>query len=95
MSLFSFEQRPGERNINGRFPYQVAFRFADSGTIELMDNYCSARFMPHRTRRDMRGRLRYCFASPTLADEVADAFGGDRIDVATKESPDGRIRPGY
>jgi hypothetical protein len=74
------------------FQYQVACDLAALGLIELMDNFCSARVLAHRKRRDMRGQLRYCFASSADADDFAANFGGWRIDIATRGSPDARIR---
>jgi hypothetical protein len=92
MSGFNFKQRYGEPNINVGFPHQVAFRIAETGLTELMDNFCTVSAMPHRKRRDMRGHLRYCFANPALADTFATMFGGARIDVATRAAPDARVK---
>jgi hypothetical protein len=82
------------RSVNAAFPYQVVVRSANRGLIELMDNYCSRRLISSRTRHDMRNRLRYCFATPALADEFWDQFGGDRVNVATRQSPDASILEG-
>ena len=90
MSEFHFRSR----SVNFAFPHQVVVCEANQSVIELMDNYCSARFLSFRTRRDMRGQLRYCFATSTLADEFWDQFGGDRIEVATQQFPDATILVG-
>jgi hypothetical protein len=77
-------------STNSECPYQVALPAA-AELIDVMDRYCLARFGPPRTRRDMRGWIRYCFANPRFADELARQFGGERIDVATPVSPDALI----
>ena len=74
------------------FQHQVACDLAALGMVELMDNFCTARSLAHRKRRDMRGQLRYCFATSADADDFAANFGGWRIDIATRETPDARIR---
>jgi len=92
MAGFNFRRRYGPGNINGGFPHQVAFKIAERGPSELMDEYCSARTLSHRTRRDMRGYLRYCFARQADADGFAATFGGERIDIATTEAPESRLK---
>jgi hypothetical protein len=74
------------------FQHQVACDLAALGMVEFMDNFCAARSLAHRKRRDMRGQLRYCFATSADADDFAANFGGWRIDIATRETPDARIR---
>jgi hypothetical protein len=97
MSLFNFKRLHGNRDIkvNARFSYQVAFNRVHGGQIELMDNFCSVRFIPHRTRTDMRGHLRYCFAYLDFADTFSEVFGGVRIDVATRDAPDALVKTYY
>jgi len=90
MSHVQFGRGYRRPSTNSECPYQVAFPAA-AELIQLMDRYCFVRFGPPRTRRDMRGWIRYCFADPRFADEFARQFGGERIDVATLVSPDARI----
>jgi hypothetical protein len=92
MSGLHFQRRFSERRINAHFPYQVAFSAHAQGLVELMDNYCQTHFILFKRRRDGWGQLRYCFSSQRLADVFADEFGGDRINVATREEPDARRR---
>jgi hypothetical protein len=86
-----FKPRSPNGNLNACFQHQVAFKKVEPGLVELMDNYCLARSVPHGIRRDMRGHLRYCFMISCHADRFAEAFGGDRIDVATSDQPDARL----
>jgi hypothetical protein len=86
-----FRPRSPYGSLSAGFPHQVAFKKTEPGLVELMDNYCSARSVPHGIRRDMRGHLRYCFMISCHADRFAEVFGGDRIDVATRDQPDARL----
>jgi hypothetical protein len=91
MTWSNFKSRSHERYTTRAFPYQVACNPTGLGMIELMDNYCSARFLAYRKRHDMRGQLRYCFANSVDADQFSETFGGWRVDIATREAPDARI----
>jgi hypothetical protein len=87
MTGFVFKRQGRKPDINGEFPHQVALRVPSEGLRALltdMDTYCAANLMPHRTRRDMRGRLRYCFLLPQHADTFASYFGGEKINVSSK-----------
>jgi hypothetical protein len=88
---FRFKSQSRKGNLNVCFPHQVAFKKAEPLLVGLMDSYCSARSVPHGIRRDMRGHLRYCFMISCHADTFAEVFGGDRIDVATRDEPDARL----
>ena len=94
MPAFPLQKSDSKKDVNLKFPYQVAFRRPAAGTVKLMDSFCRARSLPSRTREDMRGYLRYCFAKTAHAELFADEFGGDRINVATRQSPDTSIFPG-
>jgi hypothetical protein len=85
----------GELYFNRRYPFQVAFAGACSRLMEAACNYCSAHLMPFHSRWDMRGQLRYCFAAAAFADELADAFGGERIDfaVSSRSPPEVSVAP--
>jgi hypothetical protein len=89
MPGFAFRTSYGKRDFNAEFPYQVAFREVSAEATRLMEKYCSARFIPFRKRKDMRGYLRYCFAKPEPANRFSREFGGERIDVAVPKSPAG------
>jgi hypothetical protein len=67
--------------------FQVAFSAAHVRLIEVANNYCCAHSMAFRSRWDVRGQLRYCFRAASFADELADTFGGERIDFATTDRP--------
>jgi hypothetical protein len=85
---FAFRRQRRKADINSEFPHQVALRVPSRGLRALlahMDTYCAANLMPHRTRRDMRGRLRYCFLVPEHADIFANNFGGEKISVSSKD----------
>jgi hypothetical protein len=88
-----FRKPYGKTNINAEYPYQVAFRQLSVVALELMETFCQARGIPSRKRQDIRGCLRYCFAKKMQAELFADEFGGDRINVATRQSPDASISP--
>lgn len=81
MAVLNRHVHDGEPSINCSFPFQVAFADTHARWIEVA-NYCSVHSMPFRSRWDMRGHFRYCFAAATFADDVADTFGGERVDFA-------------
>ena len=79
---YGFKPPKAMRDVNLAFPFQVAFRTHRGEHTSLMVEYCRQRSLEHRTRRDMRGLLRYCFARVGDAAGFATAFGGEQITVA-------------
>jgi hypothetical protein len=85
-----FKPKRPERNVKLVFPFEVAFRTHRGEHAALKVAYCTACTLEYRTRRDIRGLLRYSFSNLADASGFAMAFGGEQITLATNGSTETR-----